>query len=324
MRTKFLFSCLICICLTNAAFAQFSGIVASNNVPIKDVLVCNVTTNQCVQTDVSGSFTIAASNNDEIQFSHPNFLVFKTTVTAARLAPAIELITLKLAVQPGRAPQTPSSYWIGAKLGYNFDGFSDDDLDFIGSAKIKLNMIKHDNERADYGVIGNVSDFISKTDKEDGDKDLQKLVLSVTGLNIGMYGEWFFKPKSGSKTRSACSFFAGTGYRLNTYKYVTADSITVNLSQSKTSLGFQFEGLDFFEEDPSNLNASKLNLSIEASLYLFDPKRYQKIFNEKKSTLVSVEVGAIVPIKNKIGFFVSGTFAPNVTGVFLAGLIVKP
>ncbi|MBN8666334.1 MAG: hypothetical protein J0M30_02445 [Chitinophagales bacterium] len=311
---------ILFILLSGVTNAQMRGKIQSsqNKVAVSGADICNVTQNKCVKSDANGDFLIDASENDKIIIFHPAFhpkeIILSAQNVASIFAEALDPIS-----DAKNAPLAPNSTWIGAKIGYNFDGFSDDENDFIGAAKVRLNMAETKFENFDFGVIGNVSDFISNSSKEEKETSLQKLTLSVSGLSVGIYGQHFItrKDEKDAKVRTSSSVYYTANYRLNTYQNIGVDSITVNLSQFKSSFGYQFEGLNFTKK-------GSLNISVEGSFYAFDPGRYEKIFNNRKGTMFSLEIGAILPINEMIGFFVSTTMAPKVEGVFLCGLIVKP
>lgn len=269
------------------------------------------------QTDKNGMFSVKGVTGDTVEIIY-NELSIETIIVTDSIVNngiGVKLIHRLTDSEKNGGPQSPNSFWIGAKIGYNFDGFSDKDLDnyFVGAAKVVLNKSESDFLKGQWGVVGNIANFISNQNKDEAEKDKEKIALSVQGLGVGLYQLWENKiGKGGNYFRK----YITTGYRLNTFKNVGADSATVNLSQFKLTGGLEFEAFQFAK-------GGALNLSCEVSHLRFSENRYQTIFGEKKNSLTSIELGIILPLNENLGFFSSGTFAKDMKPVYLFGIIVK-
>jgi hypothetical protein len=274
-------------------------------------------------TNNSGEFSIAANAGDNISISFVGFNATSQEVTDSDIKNGM-IIQLDITsgmkdeivlAGGGGGSLSPNSYWIGAKLGYNFDGFADDDVDnyFVGAAKVVLNKSKDRFLKGQWGIVGNIAGFISKQNKDDANKDLQKLTMSVQGLGVGAYELWEQQVGAGKNTVRE---YLTAGYRLNTFKKVGKDSATVNLSQAKFTAGFEFEAVRFEK-------GGALSFSFELSHLRFSKAKYNSVFGEEKSSLTSFETGIILPINTNFGFFASGTFAKEVKPVYLFGVIVR-
>jgi hypothetical protein len=307
-------------CIISIAQTTLKGIIKDkdgNGVPNVSIFVTGK--KSATVTNEIGEFSIAAKAGDQISISFVGFTTTEITVSAEHIKTGLVFnIDSGLVINSisglGGGSQSPKSYWIGAKVGYNFDGFSEDDLDnyFIGAAKVILNKSKDEFLKGEWGVVGNIAGFISNQNKKDANKDLEKIALSVQGLGVGLYEIW--EQKAGKK--NVIREYLTGGYRLNTFKKVGKDSVTVNLSQFKISGGFEFEALTFEK-------GGTLNFSFELTHLRFSSNKYNTIFGKEKSSLTSFEIGAILPINSNFGFFASGTFAPDMKPVYLFGVIVK-
>lgn len=311
---------------------QLKGkITDANGNPLPSTTVINTDRDIVTQTDANGDFAIIAQADDELQISRKGFGLMKLyKVTANNLTyPMVIVIERSQQNEKGLGAISAESYWVGAKLGYNFDGFSEDGSEnFIGAAKVMLNIVKEYDgadekklkraAKGTLGIIGNVADFISNQNREDATKNLQNITLSVQGFGVGLYGGWILNKYWGgaAKPDNIFRLYGTTGYRLNTFKNVGSDSVTVNLSQFRTSIGLEFEGISFTK-------GGKMNFSFEVTGSVFDKSRYAQVFNEKKDGLLSCEFNAILPLNENFGFYSSGTFAPNMKAIYQLGIIIK-
>lgn len=301
-----------------------SGTIKSRqtDAPVNAVLVINITTQSYSIADARGRFYIAGANGHTIQFVADGYSPQKRRISSNDIGIEIEIFLDeesddKLDKQNDRlsGAVSPKSMWVGAKLGYNIEGFSDADPtdDFIGAAKVKLNPLTKQYLKADWGIIGNIANFIANQNKEDGEKNLQQLSLSVQGLEVGMFGQWTWGLP---EVDGYGSIYITNGYRLNIFKQTGKDSSTVSISQFKTSVGLEFEAFEF-------VNKGKFNISLEGSLRTFDPNRYAQVFGEKKRVLLALDFTTILPLGNHLGFFVNPTFSPGLKPVYYIGFIVK-
>jgi hypothetical protein len=314
---------LACFSIIGNINAQVTGVILDmNGTYLSGVAITNITavpTPAPVTSDSKGKFSIAAAQTDVLMLVLQGYGIKKIDLTEISLA---HPLTIVLEPQGAAGNQlggsiSSESYWVGAKVGYNFNGFGDDfENNFIGSAKILVNLAnkKSVNSKLTWGIISNISDFITNENKEDANKNLEKIALSIQGFGAGIYWGQLLNKKSDPLLASR--FYVTAKYRLNTFKNVGVDSITVNLSQFHPSVGFEFEGFQF-------ANKGKLNISCELSLSAFSKADYFKISRLSKGSLLSFETNIILPLNQTFGFYSSGTFAPDMKPIFLFGVIVK-
>jgi hypothetical protein len=100
------------------------------------------------------------------------------------------------------------------------------------------------------------------------------------------------------------------------FKKVGKDSINVSLSQFRNIAGIEFEGFKF-------KNGGKFHLSFEGSLTAFNQKKYEILFNQKKSFLYGLEITAILPIALNIGFLANGTYGESFSPVYQFGIVFR-
>ncbi|HET6993766.1 MAG TPA: carboxypeptidase-like regulatory domain-containing protein, partial [Chitinophagaceae bacterium] len=304
------------------SLTEIRGVVTNKNgQPLAGVTVVNKTSTDefgasfTTVTDQNGRFKIRGRPGDELSFSNSGFAPESFKV-GNQSEMRIELFG------GGGGAVSPLSTWIGAKIGYNLDGITEDNS-FIGAAKVIINPLAEKfstrKRSPSFAIIGNFADFISNTNKDSVTKQLTSLTQSVQGLGIGLGLTWDFPFQFGEREENTIHFrpYLTSSYRLNTFTKVGPDSSTVNLSQMRNTIGLEFEGLTFKK-------GGAINLSIEASLSLFGASRYQKIFNENKSSLRTLEATLILPISNMFGLFVDGTYSRGMSAVYLIGIIIKP
>jgi hypothetical protein len=304
---------LVVFCELLNAQDKVKGVVkGSDNNPIPGVIVVNSTKNIETTTDVKGEFEIHAVKNDVIKVSFVGYVTNEFVIADDKVKLIIQLAEEKGDLnQIVVAAVSPRSYWLGATVAYNVDGAEVDNI--VGSAKIGINPVERRHLGAYWGIVGNFANFISAQNKEKTNKDLLKVAQSSQGLSIGIAGTWEVLP---STKDFNFRFYLTTGYRLNAFQKVGEDSISVGLSQFRNSLGIEFEGLKF-------KNGGKLHFSFEGSLAAFSQNKYELVFGEKKSSLSSLEITAILPIAQNIGFLANGTYCKNFASVYQFGIIFK-
>jgi hypothetical protein len=105
-------------------------------------------------------------------------------------------------------------------------------------------------------------------------------------------------------------------YRLNSFKNIGPDSNTVSINQWRSSVGFEYEGLKFE-------NGGPLSLSVEGSVSIFSKSRYKQIFDEEKNMLYVLESTIILPLSEKIGFFINGTYSKGLSPSYVTGIVLR-
>jgi len=209
-----------------------------------------------------------------------------------------------------------SNYWVGAKVGYNFVSDSDEE-NFIGSI-VSLNMWDSPSENHGFSVVGNIGDFKFTKDSTEVAK-IQKLAQSINGVSIGLGYQYkrngFFGYELGLEKFYSTLFITSLA-RFTTYKNIGIENQSVNFVQNVNTVGAEF-ALDGFKKK------GQLTLTLCSSLLLFDPSKYELIFEHKKDYLVTYEATLIIPLQDNIGFFVNGTFSAESSALFSFGIAVK-
>lgn len=302
-------------------------IVDEQGNPLSKVIVVNTEHEDNAITDESGVCVIKVFLSDllkiqKLDYEDAEFRVEKDDMMQAQVQVTLkktkqkergvrEIQSGKPVPKSGKVALSSKNYWIGASLGYNIGGTDIEDL--VGSAKIMMNPFNGKIFGGDFGVIGNFSNFLSVQNKEETDKNLTKILQSTQGLSFGLAGIWDLH-KAESKVHSRF-FYSLTG-RLNAFKNVGADSINVNLYQFRNSVGVELETLEF-------KNGGALTFAIEATVGMFDQKKYEKIFNERKNSLTSLETSVVIPFSSNVGLLTNGTFSQGTKPIFQFGLIFK-
>ncbi|WP_428229164.1 carboxypeptidase-like regulatory domain-containing protein [Flavobacterium sp.] len=324
MKKKLLIAVVFIFChhLFSQELKLTGKVVDETGIVMPGADITNLTTNKKVSTDFEGIFTMTYTKDSEllrIQFigfitkevSVKYFLENKEIVLEADDAHMAELVVASYGTL------APSNYWVGAKVGYNFVSDTDED-NFIGSAIVSLNMLESESKRRSFSVIGNIGDFKFTKDTAEVAK-IGKLAQSLNGISIGLGYEYnrngFFGCDIGLE-KFYSKVFVSSLARFTTYKNIGTDNHTENFVQNVNTVGTEF-ALDGFKE------GGQLTLTLCSSLMLFDPNKYELIFEEKKDYLVTYEATLIIPIQKKIGFFLSGTFSDKSSALFSFGIALK-
>lgn len=297
-------------------------VVDNENLPLPGVNILVQGTNNGTQTDFDGSYTINNVSPDAV-------LIFTYIVQKdiRRNVNGLTMINVKMEEDAQALEEVATvgvsastrNYWVGAKVGYNLLGDSDDNS-FVGSAAIEINLLDNLPRRHLFGVIGNLGNF-QFTQSEDNKDDIQKLAQSVNGISLGLgYTHESNKiPLTNHYNNPHLYFrqFARMGVRYNSFKDVGEANETVNFAQFVVNGGVELELYGF-------KNGGALSLSSGVSLYLFDNSLYEQLFEEEKSSLLTVDVTLTLPLSKSLGLFTNGTFARNSSPIFVLGLVVKP
>lgn len=314
----------------NAQTFILKGKVTTSDNPVAGCLVTNETKSTiekkiATETNKNGEFSIEAHVGDKINFSLVGFSTQSRTVSShdtinVNLSPAEGLSGIVLTGFSSSNIST-RNFWAGAKIGYNFIGKADDNF-FVGSASMALNLLDNNDTHHTFGVIGNIGNFKFNKDTSDT-KDIQKVGQSINGLSVGLgythetYIKGTSEYKSNQYPTSYFRQFIQSGVRLTTFTNVGKDSLTINLAQSVTTCGLEFEQTGF-------KNGGSITASMAVSLYLFDKNISQQLFNEKRNNLLTMDFTVILPISKQMGFFVNGTFTKNTSAAYILGIIFRP
>ena len=164
------------------------------------------------------------------------------------------------------------------------------------------------------GVIGNLGNF--KFDKEtDSSEDVQKIAQSINGLSVGL-GLTLENKISSISEDSFFRYFVRTGVRMTTFDKIGVDMESKNLAQSETNTGVELEIGNF-------KNEGTITIATGVTMYLFDENVYNKIFEEKKSSLFTLDTTIILPISKDLGFYINGTFTKRASAAYILGIIFR-
>ncbi|CAC9972887.1 carboxypeptidase-like regulatory domain-containing protein [Flavobacterium panici] len=274
-----------------------------------------------VSTDFEGMFTIPYTTDSEI--IKINYLGYDSKTYQVKDLLKTKVIDLEVSdaqmqeVVVSASTVSFTNYWLGAKIGYNFVSDSDED-NFIGSAIVSLNMLESESTRNTFSVIGNIGDFKFTKDTAEVAK-IEKLAQSINGISIGLGYEYnnrgFFGRDIGIEKFNSKLFLTSVA-RFTTYKNIGVENESVNFVQNVNTLGTEFALAGFKE-------GGQLTLTLCSSLMLFDPNKYELIFDKRRDYLVTYEATLIIPIQKKIGFFVNGTFSDKSSALFSFGIALK-
>ncbi|MHC0441024.1 carboxypeptidase-like regulatory domain-containing protein [Flavobacterium sp. 3-210] len=301
--------------LTYAQTTYVGNVVDERKNPIVGCEVKNTTTNVSVVTDDTGKFSLPCSKGDEIVISVVNYQILQFTFKDKKNPSVIGLKKSELLNFYNSTDIdgeiSPKNYWIGARVGYNFVSNSNEN-NFIGSANAGINVRKF-GDISSLAVIGNVGNYKFNTDEEEAN-ELQQLAQSSNGISVGLaYMEDY---KDVLLDDIDFTWYVSTRARFNTYKNVGINKESINLPQFVFTVGVEF-ALAKFEK------GGELTFTQSASALAFDKNQYNLIFGSTRGGLGSLDSTLILPLKDNVGFFVSGTFAQKTSALFTFGIILK-
>ncbi len=297
-------------------------VVDSQDLPLAGVNVIVEGTTNGTQTDFDGNYTLNdVPETAALVFSYVGFMEIRREVNSrSRIdikmeeeAPALDEVVVVSISASSR------NYWVGAKVGYNLIGETDDNF-FVGSASVEINLLDNLPRKHLFGVVGNLGNF-QFSESEDNSKDIQKLAQSVNGISLGLgyTHESNRIPLTYDYDDPYLYFrqFARIGVRYNSFKDVGEENETVNFAQFVINSGLELELYGF-------KNGGALSFSSGLSLYIFDNSLYKQLFEEEKSSILTFDATVTLPLSKSLGLFVNGTFARNTSAAFILGLVVKP
>ena len=318
-KTLFLFLLIIPFYSFSQSLIDITGtVVDSDNIPVSGVNIIIKGTTNAIQTDLDGNFAFEkVVENSILVVSYIGYTTKEVAVEGENkidIKLDSEAYLEELVVSSGSV--SSKNYWIGAKIGYNFIGDTDDNF-FVGSASISINLIEGLGKKHMFGVIGNIGNF--KFDKKEDNNDIKKLAQSINGVSVGLgyTHESEDTPIFYDNGKLIFRQFIHTGLRITSFDEIGEDKETETLAQSASTAGLEMEITGF-------KNKGALTLSTGVSLYLFDSTIYQKIFEKDKGSLVTLDCTIILPIAEKVGFFMNGTFSKDSSAAFIMGIILKP
>ena len=216
------------------------------------------------------------------------------------------------AVAPAVAVSSQSS-WVGATVGYNFQGKSTDNV--IAGARVRLNEVEQfkTHKHFDLLVIGNISK-ITSSGSDSIAQEVNSIIQSTQGLSVGISPIWTINPDNADS--NFFRLFATANYKLNAFKDIGIDRETINIGQGRFTLGFEFEGFEV-------VDGGKFNFNLELGLSVFEEDNYYKVFCKHYNSITSLESSLIIPISGKFGIMTSYTMSNRTKPVFQAGFLIR-
>ena len=218
-------------------------------------------------------------------------------------------------VAGGLAANNP---WVGAQVGYLFGDSKEFADNLLVSGRI-LYEIDLNSDKFKLPVVGNISNIIkSKVGFEAGeskdklDSEVKGLMTSNQGLHVGLYPYYLIKK---SETFSLIAHGVA-GWKLNGLQDTVNNKVTY-LNQGRFSAGVEF-GIG-----RSNAEKIPLTISITPTFTIFDKNEYKGVFGVEKSTISTLELTCVVPLKKGIGVMFEDIvpLSKGMSNVFRVGLI---
>lgn len=218
----------------------------------------------------------------------------------------------------GISAASAGNAWMGAQLGYKFGANSEQLGDnLLVSASVIYDLPLAENRKLHLPVISNFADLIStptaESAEEESDDKIKELIFASSGVRAGMYP---FRQidKLSNKTDFNSVVHGEVSWKLNGFKQEGSED-TNYLNQLRLGVGVEFTlGLSDADHRPFTLSITPVHVR-------FDSKEYEKIFNEKKSSLTTLEMVAVLPVSGKTGVlfeYVAGAVSSFRAGVIIA------
>ena len=211
--------------------------------------------------------------------------------------------------------------WVGAQVGYLFGDSKEfaDNLLVSGRILYEIDLNSPDTSGFHLPVVGNLSNiikskvgFVEGEGKDKLDSEVKEIMTSNQGLHIGLYPYYIIRR---NETFSLIAHGVA-GLKLNGIQDTVNNKVTY-LNQGRFSAGLEI-GIG-----RSNAEKIPLTLSITPTITIFDKSEYKSVFGVEKSTINTLELTCVVPLKKGIGVMFEDIFplSKGVRNVFRVGLI---
>ena len=169
---------------------------------------------------------------------------------------------------------------------------------------------------AHFPIMANLADILPNlgegSKKDSLDAAIQSLVTSSDGINVGVYPFW---PLTNKLFGVRATVFTGISAKWNEFNDTTANT-------KQTLLTGRFSGgLEFSIGDETD-GKKPLTVSLSAVHSRFGADAYQAVFKERRSTLNSAELTAILPIQTGVGILFEGIGVEQKKPAFRLGLLM--
>ena len=257
------------------------------------------------------------------RFALPTFVVFwflSTTPAVAQTPFATEQVAKK-PVDPSiqLLGASAANSWMGAQLGYKFGSNSDELGDnLLVSASVIYKVPLKDTRKWVLPVISNFSNLVSssgaETAAEESEDKLKELMLASSGIRAGVHP---YRVLTGDDKESDLRLVVHgeASWKFNGVKQDEGEEINY-LNQLRLAAGLELSiGTGAGDSKP-------LTISVTPVHARFNADEYEKIFDDRKSSLTNLEVVAVVPISARSGVlfeYVAGDVRSFRAGVIVAG-----
>jgi hypothetical protein len=234
--------------------------------------------------------------------------------------------TSEVAKPRAPAPGTPAAAsgvsaanaWIGSQLGYKFGANSEQLGDnLLVSASVIYDLPLAADRKFHLPVISNFADLIAspkaETAEEGSEDKIKELIFASSGVRAGMYP---YRPieKWSNGTDFKSVVHGEVSWKMNGFKEEGSEEADY-LHQLRLAAGVEFAiGRTDDGGRPFTVSVTPVHIR-------FDRKVYEKIFEEKKSSLTTLEAVAVLPISGKTGVlfeYVAGDVSSFRVGVIIA------
>lgn len=209
-----------------------------------------------------------------------------------------------------------NSPWLGAQVGYKFGSSSDFADNLLVSGRYLHEIPFKNAGNFHLPVMGNISAL--KNDITDVEQDVdtikakvEQLLLSPQGVNVGLFPYYVISDSENLMV----TLHSVISWKLNGFK--NNENVTQYLNQGRFAVGLEAQ------LGATDNARHRLVISVAPTISVFNENDYEKIFNESRSSIVSLEVTGVVPLGGGVGILAEGIIAEDEFSTFRVGLVLS-
>jgi hypothetical protein len=169
---------------------------------------------------------------------------------------------------------------------------------------------------AQFPVMANFADLVANlgtgTKADSLNAAAQALATGADGLNVGVFPYW---PLARAEANLRTTLFAGVAAKLNSYPLGEEEG-------TQSLLAGRFSGGIEFALGQLTGGSKPLTITLAGVLSKFSATAYEKIFDERRSSLMSAEFTAILPLRTGAGVLFEGVGIESRRPAFRLGMVL--
>jgi hypothetical protein len=204
----------------------------------------------------------------------------------------------------------PRNWASGIQAYFDLSGGSFADI-FRASALGLLEVFEISKEFNIY-FMGNISNVVDNTEATDLEAKIKEIQQNSQGINLAFYPHYY--KEFNSKVLQTLTIYFPLGWKLNALK--DQNDTYQYLHQFNGMIGIEFGLLQ------GKFSKKFMTISFEGKLSKFSKKKYESIFGEQKSSMISFEITGLVPILNGCGILANYSNSKQTDSTFSLGIVI--